>query len=168
MLAYGSPRGPNRPDRTDLQRRREPICFLRRSPSETRPPPTHTPASVRPGPDSDAPDLAPGSARFGPPLSRAFPRGLATSGCGRAQAAAVLEGGPEKMSGDGGFAWTVVVLTCQHKDSVYAFQRGERPRGSARKTRHPTRGKRVAPIVGWTFTHLRDVGEFRPRLEFLS
>lgn len=21
--------------------------------------------------------------------------------------------------------WTVIVLTCQHKDSVYAFQRGE-------------------------------------------
>lgn len=27
------------------------------------------------------------------------------------------------MSGSGGFRWTVVVLTCQHKDSVYAFQR---------------------------------------------
>uniref|UniRef100_UPI0037E7F8E6 L-fucose kinase n=1 Tax=Semicossyphus pulcher TaxID=241346 RepID=UPI0037E7F8E6 len=26
-------------------------------------------------------------------------------------------------SGSGGFRWTVVVLTCQHKDSVYAFQR---------------------------------------------
>ncbi|KAM7002833.1 LOW QUALITY PROTEIN: L-fucose kinase [Tautogolabrus adspersus] len=25
--------------------------------------------------------------------------------------------------GSGGFRWTVVVLTCQHKDSVYAFQR---------------------------------------------
>ncbi|KAM4734310.1 L-fucose kinase [Anableps anableps] len=28
-----------------------------------------------------------------------------------------------KMSQNGGFPWTVVVLTCQHKDSVYAFQR---------------------------------------------
>lgn len=27
------------------------------------------------------------------------------------------------MSESGGFPWTVVVLTCQHKDSVYAFQR---------------------------------------------
>ncbi|XP_035981542.1 L-fucose kinase [Fundulus heteroclitus] len=27
------------------------------------------------------------------------------------------------MSQNGGFPWTVVVLTCQHKDSVYAFQR---------------------------------------------
>lgn len=27
------------------------------------------------------------------------------------------------MTQDGGFPWTVVVLTCQHKDSVYAFQR---------------------------------------------
>ncbi|XP_037538541.1 L-fucose kinase [Nematolebias whitei] len=27
------------------------------------------------------------------------------------------------MSDRGGFPWTVVVLTCQHKDSVYAFQR---------------------------------------------
>ncbi|XP_005470307.4 L-fucose kinase, partial [Oreochromis niloticus] len=27
------------------------------------------------------------------------------------------------MSESGGFRWTVVVLTCQHKDSVYAFQR---------------------------------------------
>lgn len=27
------------------------------------------------------------------------------------------------MRRSGGFAWTVVVLTCQHKDSVYAFQR---------------------------------------------
>ncbi|CAG5958481.1 unnamed protein product [Menidia menidia] len=27
------------------------------------------------------------------------------------------------MSAGGGFRWTVVVLTCQHKDSVYAFQR---------------------------------------------
>lgn len=31
-----------------------------------------------------------------------------------------------KMSGSGEFRWTVVVLTCQHKDSVYSFQRGER------------------------------------------
>uniref|UniRef100_H3CAG6 L-fucose kinase n=1 Tax=Tetraodon nigroviridis TaxID=99883 RepID=H3CAG6_TETNG len=29
------------------------------------------------------------------------------------------------MSGASGFGWTVVVLTCQHKDSVYAFQRAE-------------------------------------------
>uniref|UniRef100_A0A8P4KC04 L-fucose kinase n=1 Tax=Dicentrarchus labrax TaxID=13489 RepID=A0A8P4KC04_DICLA len=42
------------------------------------------------------------------------------------------------MSGSGGFRWTVVVLTCQHKDSVYSFQRelelrqqrGSLPRGS--------------------------------------
>uniref|UniRef100_A0A667XHV5 L-fucose kinase n=1 Tax=Myripristis murdjan TaxID=586833 RepID=A0A667XHV5_9TELE len=27
------------------------------------------------------------------------------------------------MSGSGRFSWTVVVLTCQHKDSVYSFQR---------------------------------------------
>lgn len=27
------------------------------------------------------------------------------------------------MSSSGGFSWTVVVLTCQHKDSVYSFQR---------------------------------------------
>nr|XP_046249077.1 L-fucose kinase isoform X2 [Scatophagus argus] len=27
------------------------------------------------------------------------------------------------MSGSSGFRWTVVVLTCQHKDSVYSFQR---------------------------------------------
>lgn len=27
------------------------------------------------------------------------------------------------MCGDSGFGWTVVVLTCQHKDSVYSFQR---------------------------------------------
>ncbi|XP_034391614.1 LOW QUALITY PROTEIN: L-fucose kinase [Cyclopterus lumpus] len=27
------------------------------------------------------------------------------------------------MSSGGGFRWTVVVLTCQHKDSVYSFQR---------------------------------------------
>ncbi|XP_059191686.1 L-fucose kinase [Centropristis striata] len=27
------------------------------------------------------------------------------------------------MSDSGGFRWTVVVLTCQHKDSVYSFQR---------------------------------------------
>ncbi|KAK5927308.1 hypothetical protein CgunFtcFv8_012477 [Champsocephalus gunnari] len=27
------------------------------------------------------------------------------------------------MSDSGKFQWTVVVLTCQHKDSVYAFQR---------------------------------------------
>ncbi|XP_068452643.1 L-fucose kinase isoform X2 [Clinocottus analis] len=27
------------------------------------------------------------------------------------------------MSAGGGFRWTVVVLTCQHKDSVYSFQR---------------------------------------------
>lgn len=32
-----------------------------------------------------------------------------------------------KMSGSGKFRWTVVVLTCQHKDSVYSFQRGECP-----------------------------------------
>ena len=31
----------------------------------------------------------------------------------------------ETMSTGGGFRWTVVVLTCQHKDSVYSFQRGE-------------------------------------------
>lgn len=31
------------------------------------------------------------------------------------------------MSGSSGrFSWTVLVLTCQHKDSVYAFQRGDR------------------------------------------
>lgn len=31
----------------------------------------------------------------------------------------------KKVSGSSGFRWTVVVLTCQHKDSVYSFQRGE-------------------------------------------
>lgn len=34
------------------------------------------------------------------------------------------------MFGGSGFRWTVVVLTCQHKDSVYSFQRGESPQSS--------------------------------------
>jgi len=29
------------------------------------------------------------------------------------------------MEDEGLLKWTVIVLTCQHKDSVYAFQRGE-------------------------------------------
>ena len=29
------------------------------------------------------------------------------------------------LSGPTGFRWTVIILTCQHKDSVYAFQKGE-------------------------------------------
>lgn len=39
------------------------------------------------------------------------------------------------MSAGSGFGWTVVVLTCQHKDSVYSFQRGECPADPAHLSR---------------------------------
>uniref|UniRef100_A0A3B4WA39 Fucose kinase n=1 Tax=Seriola lalandi dorsalis TaxID=1841481 RepID=A0A3B4WA39_SERLL len=34
-----------------------------------------------------------------------------------------MSGSSSSSSSSGGFRWTVVVLTCQHKDSVYSFQR---------------------------------------------
>lgn len=133
MFTYGSPRGQKKPNRTNLHRRQKPICFLTLTLLRES-----VLLSGRRGPDRDAPGTGravapPGSARFYPPLSRAEwsrhwgardVRVLSRVGCYGCWRTL----GGEKMSGDSGFGWTVVVLTCQHKDSVYSFQRGEYPR----------------------------------------
>lgn len=78
-------------------------------------------------------------------------------------AVVVSEGAGEEMSADGGFGWTVVVLSCQHKDSVYSFQRGESPRWGGPAAPHSRLNyaiKQAGAIVVWTFTHLRDDGHF--------
>ncbi|KAG7232215.1 hypothetical protein INR49_009408 [Caranx melampygus] len=42
--------------------------------------------------------------------------------------------GSGSSGSSGGFRWTVVVLTCQHKDSVYSFQRGGDGRRPGRRS----------------------------------